>query len=229
VLGVRELNHGRGECRATIIAAARKIMNRTSIRLLPALVGAALLSACDPSSTSPGEPSFFLASLDGAVEQTFQGTGDFADLREETDQPRRFVLFSRTTVPGRRDNIYLIWPQAGRPRPGTYALVPHSTERGNSAGIVAMYLNAHGNNVDVQAVDELYVALGGQVTITRSSADVVEGSVVIDGAQVYREVGIDIQRQDSRAHPDPAAPRVQVNGSFRAVFYDESAEVGYPD
>lgn len=204
-------------------------MNRTSIRLLPALVSAALLSACDPSSTSPGEPSFFLASLDGAVEQTFQGTGDFANLRDDIDQPRRFILFSQSTEPGRRDNIYLIWPRAGRPQPGTYTLVPHSTERGNPAGIVALYLNAHGNNVDARAVDELYVALGGQVTITRSTADVVEGSVVIDGAQVSRVVGIDIQRQDPRAHPDPAAPRVQVNGSFRAVFFDESGAVGYPN
>ena len=189
-----------------------------------------LLAACEGRGVGPGEPSWFQASLEGALQVSFQGTGDFAPLRDgDGDRTRYFMIFSESTSPDVRDAVYLRWPTAARPAPGRYPLVAHDHPRGSSHGVAALYHYGRGDNVSQPAVDETYVAQSGWVEITRSSRGVMEGRVSFTAAQVFKRTGMTLQRNDLRETPAAGAPRIQVTGSFHAVFFDEEAQVGIPN
>ncbi|HEX2206566.1 MAG TPA: hypothetical protein VHG93_02730 [Longimicrobium sp.] len=183
-----------------------------------------LAAACGSDATVPG-PSWFRASISGEVTAQYEGTGDFAALRDGGDDARHFMVFSQVADSRVKDRFYLRWPSAARPAPGTYGLVPYQDRYGSSLGVVAHYLWGRGDNVSEPGRSELYVAHAGEVRITRSTPDEVEGTVVFSGIQVERSGPMGIERLDPRNQPDPAAPRVTVTGTFRVARWDENIPV----
>ncbi|HEX2078301.1 MAG TPA: hypothetical protein VHG08_11350 [Longimicrobium sp.] len=201
-----------------------------TVRPLTALAAAAvlLLGGCERGAVG-NEPSWFRASLAGDVQDSFEGTGDFAPLRDELGTPRYFRLFSESTNPNRRDAIWIRWPSGRYPAPGRYALVPHDMQYGSRSGVSAIYGRGSGDNVTQVARNETYIVQDGFVEITRADRDVYEGTVEFTALQVYSSEGLTVHRNDSRITPDPTAPRIHVTGSFHATFFDESAQVGIPN
>jgi hypothetical protein len=198
-----------------------------TVRALTALAALAfvVVGGCKRGSVN-AEPSWFHASLAGDVADSFEGTGDFAPLRDEADGPRHFLIFSRTTNPARRDAIWIRWPTGSYPAVGRYALVPHDMPYGSRHGVSAIYGRGAGDNVTQPGWDETYIVQDGFVEITRAGIDAYEGTVEFTALQVHRSEAIAVTRNDSRITPDPTAPRIHVTGSFHATFFDESEQVG---
>lgn len=188
----------------------------------PALIALLVLFAsCSRDGTGAGGPSWFRASVSGEVSSEYEGTGDFGFYREEDGGPGRyFKIGSQGTRAELDENFYLRWPDDRRPRPGTYALVPHTMLHGSPHGVTAIYTWHKGDNVTAPSHHELYVASGGVVEITRSTADEVEGTIRFSGVQVGKWVGITTERHDLPYAPKADAPTIDVSGSFRVTRFD---------
>lgn len=193
-----------------------------SARLGTLLLSATLLAAaCGGDGTGPGGPSWFRASLSGEVTGDYEGTGDFASLRDDIDTPRYFMIFSESKRPLASEKFYLRWPGSARPGEGTYPLVPHRDMYGSTAGVTGVYLWQRGDNVSAPAHSELYVATEGTVHITRSTRDEVEGTIRFTGILVEKAGPWGYIQMDPRHRPDPASPKIEVTGTFRVTRWDE--------
>lgn len=192
---------------------------------LPVL-GLVLLTAaaCRTDGTGPGGPSWFRASLTGEVAREYEGTGDFASLRDFAESPRYFMIFSKSEEGQLRESFYFRWPNARRPAAGTYELVPHEDQWGSSRGVTGLYAWRQGDNVTEPAHGELYVATGGVVEITRSTPEEVEGKIRFSGTMVLKSGPWGTEVDDPRYRPNPESPTVEVSGTFRAIWFDESAQ-----
>lgn len=197
------------------------------VRALRACAAMALIAAagCTGDGLRPEGPSWFRASLTGEVNRQYEGAGDFAVQRDHDDSPKYFKIHSQNTDAGGHQFFYFRWPNARRPSPGTYALVPHADEYGSPSGITAIYYWRVGDNVTAPASSELYVAAGGTVEITRSTAEEVEGTISFSGIRVSKWDAWGNGPKDPRNQPNPAAPKVQVSGTFRVVRFDEDAVI----
>jgi hypothetical protein len=183
-----------------------------------------LAAGCTEDGTGPGGPSWFRATLDGAVTGQYEGRGEWGPERTEQGAPWYLTIASQEETDGVEQSFVLRWPGRGRPQAGTYSLVHFDDAAGSPHGPVALYRYQAGDNVSQVAMVDTYVGLAGTVEITRSTDDVVEGTVQFSGAQVYRSVGADVLRNDPRGQPDPAAPRIQVSGSFRVTRWADEGE-----
>lgn len=183
-----------------------------------------LAAGCSGDGTGPGGASFFRASLDGEVTGQYEGGGEWGPQRVEPGAPWYLTIASQEARDGREQRFVLRWPGRGRPPVGAYPLVRFADGSGSPQGAVALYGFQDGDNVSRAATYETYVGLSGTVEITRSTDEVIEGTVQFSGAQVYRSVGADVLRNDPRGQPDPSAPRVNVSGSFRVTRWADDGE-----
>lgn len=179
-----------------------------------------LLTACGSEGTGAQGPSWFRASLSGEVAGEYEGTGDFAFERDHGDSPVYFRISSAGLDPAVQEAFGIRWPDGRRPSPGTYALVPHTDLHGSSNGVAAVYRWSRGDNVSAPHEGETYVAVGGTVEITRSTDDEVDGTIHFSGILVDRTTPQGLERRDPRDRPDPAAPRIEVTGTFRLTRFD---------
>lgn len=188
----------------------------------PSLIALLVLAAsCSRDGTGAAGPSWFRASVSGEVSSEYEGTGDFGFYREEDGGSRRyFKIASQGSRAEVDENFWLRWPSDQRPRSGTYELVPHANLHGSPRGVTGVYLWGRGDNVTAPSENELYVATGGTIQITRSTEDEVEGTIRFSGVQVGKWVGITTERNDPRYAPYPDAPKIEVNGSFRLKRFD---------
>jgi hypothetical protein len=177
-----------------------------------------LAVGCAESGTGPAGPSWFRATLEGEVTGTFEGTGDFSFQRDYAETPYYFTIHAKGADPETDERFYIRWPITSRPGTGSHPLVPQEHEYGSASGATVLYWRIQGDDDPAPAQVELYVASGGVVEITRSTADVVEGSIRFSGVQVIRDAPSGPQRADPVYRPDPAAPRIEVEGSFRARY-----------
>lgn len=188
----------------------------------PAVLTLVLLAAgCSQDGTGSSNSSWFRASMSGAVSRSYEGTGDFALYREESDDTRRFFkIHSEGADAEVAERFYLRWPNDRRPGVGTYSLVPHADRQGSPHGVTGVYSWSRGDNVTTPASSELYVATTGVIQITRSTADEIEGTISFSGIQVTKWGPIYPERDDPRYAPDPTAPTIEVGGSFRLTRFD---------
>lgn len=200
-------------------------MRRFHVRYVLPLI---LLAACNEPSSSLREGRFS-ASLIGAVNTTYEGGGEF---HTGTPGPgmQQFQITSDGTQAFAGQRFALTRWDGGRLRTGRHeiTLVDLSAYmRGTSqqpSGITFQYFRVE------NGVEEQYVAESGNVEITASSSDGVEGQFTITAVR-YCQLELQGLRQldacDISAAPTASTPRVTVTGAFVATPFD--SDIGIAD
>ena len=159
-------------------------MSRTSAFLLAGLV---LLGACgDDDSTGPDNPSgsSYELTVEGAVEAALEGNAAFAVVTDEGVTSFGIAL----TEAGGSNTIVLERVGNTRPGTGTYAVgdLNGDGEQDPAKFYAAFVAGTTQNPSDV------YVSVAGTVSITKSSADQVKGTIdmTLVGLQGEEEITI---------------------------------------
>jgi hypothetical protein len=194
------------------------------------VMAAVWLASCgyDPLGAPPAP--YFLASLDGAFDEVYSGSGEF---HTGTPGPGRqqFQIISRGNGESVDQSFALTRWDGGRLSKGTYSLdlvdlsnyqigVPGE---GQPTGITMQYFRTG----DVE--EELFVAETGELRITRSSPSGIEGHFSFEGfrycvrsaSEPWEFVDETLCAWPPNANAD--APRIHVSGSFVAVPFDAVA------
>jgi hypothetical protein len=174
------------------------------------------LSGCgQPAAIAGG--GWLRARVQGSVEaHHYEGSGYFL----VNSDPRRgisvqFTLHSDGEGPYAGQWFLLYRAGKGRPAKGVYRLAPLDVQNGSPRGFTAYY-----SYVDEgKAYSYAYTALSGEVEVTESSGDRIEG--------VFRFRGVLYCSGATRGPPQkwcvgpntitPGAPEIEVTGSFAAV------------
>ena len=178
---------------------------QTSLRLLAAALAALPLTACRADDTLAPDGSMFVATVQGSVQDSYRGTGQFHLLPGEGGRPGLFAITSHDPDGGRTFLLFHEGTEA--PLPGIYPLAS------SAAGPVrfgAVYTRGQGDAM------EGFTATSGEMQITVSTSTRVKGSFRFRGARNC--VGIGSQLSCPPNPLDPAAPSVEVTGSFVAVM-----------
>ncbi|HKJ92219.1 MAG TPA: hypothetical protein VJ957_03575 [Longimicrobiales bacterium] len=195
-------------------------MNKSLVTM--ALLAAGAVSACgDSQPLGPPGPSYFTAEINGAVERQFDGQDFFAPDTPPSGSVRfTIAAFQGQTADGQPiENINLTRYDGSRPPVGSYSLhlVPHSSDE-NNTGYAAYYWFRDGG------LEYEFAADVGELVVTRSTSDYVEGHFTLDAFQycVIDETTspVTIRYPVGQAQciiPDQApadAPRIHVSGEF---------------
>ena len=171
------------------------------------VIGVAVaLHGCDSPPTEPEADASLQATISGVTNLTFEGTGQFY----ATVAPLSFRLVSRAKGSSENQTLQLGRMNAGLPTVGKYPL-------GLRTEILA-HFSRTGNNGTYEA----FATSSGELEITASRPDRIEGSFRISG---FRFCLREQQQTGSRTGvactvptaDDPSAPRIEVSGSFVAV------------
>lgn len=170
---------------------------------------AVALQGCESHSTEPAadaSPQATQTTTGGASTVTFEGTGQFY----ATVSPLSFRLVSRAKGSSENQTLQLGRMNAGPPAVGKYPL-----------GLRTEIL-AHFSRTGSNGTYEAFATSSGELEITASRPDRIEGSFRISG---FRFCLREQQQAGSRTGEactvptavDPSAPKVEVSGSFVAV------------
>lgn len=181
--------------------------------LAAGLAALAALPACDSNpvgGTGADEPTFS-ASVQGGVQTAYQGRGYFALFTPTagTPRPATFTLFSADPRLASREvqSFTLTRMGAEIPAVGRYPLGAQG-----AGAFEAHYHRAAGST------GESYTAREGEVEITRSSPERVEGKFRFLGVRSCTGKASQMVCQLSPASAaDASAPTVEVSGTFAAV------------
>lgn len=171
-----------------------------------ALLGATLLaSGCEMRSTAADDPSWFTATVDGAISARYTGTGDFYAGRDHEGRAA-FSLSSDGTGEAAGQSFLLHRSGAGIPARGTYSL-------GRRAGdFRAVYLR------QAEGMLQGFAAQSGELTVLEASSQRVRGTFRLVGTQYCERAlqGSSAPRGtcDPAAAPAAGAPSVEIAGSF---------------
>jgi hypothetical protein len=206
-------------------------MSKSHIIRLAAVL---LLVGCESNPTGDVRPSYFVATLDGALERHYEGTGEF---HTGTPGPGRkqFQITSRGQGASASQSFTLTRWDGGRPGRGTYplTLVDASGDvRGASAGeqprgMTVQFSTREGNQ------EERFVAESGELEITSSSEALVEGRFRFVG---FRYCAREVVRSNPPippvgpctpllSSPIPDAPKITVSGSFVATPLEVTVDI----
>ena len=171
-----------------------------------ALGVAVALHGCDSPPTEPEADASLQAATSRVTNSSFEGTGQFY----ATVAPLSFRLVSRGKGSSENQTLQIGRMNAGRPAVGKYPL-------GLRTEILA-HFSRTGNNGTYEA----FATSSGELEITVSRPDRIEGSFRISG---FRFCLREQQQSGSRTGvactvptaDDPSAPRIEVSGSFVAV------------
>ncbi|HEY0022372.1 MAG TPA: hypothetical protein VGB24_05660 [Longimicrobium sp.] len=183
-------------------------MNR--IHRLGMVAALYVLASCgDPVGS--GEPGWLRASLSGAVSGSYQGTGDFLDQANREVGPRRMFSVVSTTAGPNPESFSFYRQNGNRPAVGTYQLELVDQSDFKAVGFFAFYTRATSDRV------ESFVAQSGEVVITRSTSNRVEGTFRFVGFR-YCAIPRTGNGQEGPCSPPATAlvgaPTVEVSGSF---------------
>ena len=190
---------------------------RSRLTALTALGFVAVIAACDSTgSTGPqSDNSYLRASINGALNTSYEGSGQFwlGTGTHRPTQPSTFSLFSAGHGASTNQTFLLFRPGAELPKAGTYTL-----------GVAGAGFQAHfSRTADQGQTLEAFAASSGELKITRSSPERLEGHFRMTGFQFCHR-----DRAGSRPNltcvvptsVDPDAPTITVEGSFSAVPFD---------
>ncbi len=167
---------------------------------------AVALHGCDSPPTEPAADASLQAKVSGVTNLTFEGTGQFY----APVDPPSFRLVSRAKGSSEEQTLQIGRMNAGRPAVGKYPL-------GLRTEILA-HFSRTGNNGTYEA----FATSSGELEITVSRPDRIEGSVRMSGFRFcFREqqqtgsrTGVACTAPTADA---PSAPKIEVSGSFVAV------------
>ena len=203
-------------------------------RLYPAPLAALLFLAACAEPLGDLSPSFLTATVSGAMHREYRGTGEF---HTGTPGPGRqqFQVTSRESGSDHLSFALTRW-DGGRLEEGSYplSLVDLSAHRrgtsaeGQPRGITVQFFTREGNR------DEQFVAESGELEITDSSRERVEGRFRFSG---FRYCAREVIRSNPPVPPEgpctlpsaplAGAPRITVSGSFVATPL--KVEIGFRD
>ena len=140
--------------------------------LVPAVATVVILASCDPAADTVGTTgaSFLLATIEGNIQAKFEGTGDFDTGRDPERGIPIFFINSRGTGTAVGDRIIFASRGTGRLKKGSYSIGQLRGPDTPSDGLVALYLRTAENTI------ENYVAHSGELSVTASSKDRLEGT-----------------------------------------------------
>jgi hypothetical protein len=183
----------------------------------------ALLGAChDPAGDVT--VSWLRADVAGAVEDTYEGTGDFYVGAGAEGIRKQFGIASKGVGAAAGNSLLLYRPGAGRPAVGSYVLAPLGP-RHPPQGCTAYYSRRANGRV------ESFTARAGRVDITKSSDDRVEGTFWFAGPRycsdllVNRFHGDEWRFCNGTNTIDLSQPQVEVRGSLAAVRWTSAGVV----
>ena len=171
------------------------------------LLGMAVaLQGCGSNPTEREADASLDAKISGASNSTFEGTGQFYDLAA----PASFRLVARGKGASENQTLQIGRMNAGRPAVGKHPL-----------GLRTEIL-AHFSRTGTNGTYEAFATSSGELEITVSRADRVEGTFKISG---FRFCHREQQQTGSRTgvactvptSEDHSAPKVEISGSFVAV------------
>jgi len=167
---------------------------------------AVALHGCDSPATEPEADASLKATTSGATNVTFEGTGQFY----APVAPPSFRLVSRGKGSSENQTLQIGRMNAGPPAVGKYLL-----------GLRTEIL-AHFSRTGSNGADESFATSSGELEITVSRPDRIEGSFRISGFRFcLREQQQTVSRTGVACTvptaDDPNAPRIEVSGSFVAV------------
>ncbi|HEV2150500.1 MAG TPA: hypothetical protein VGR37_24080 [Longimicrobiaceae bacterium] len=175
------------------------------------------LAACELNPIGDVQPSYMLATVDGALEKQYEGTGEF---HTGTPGPGRkqFQVTSQGQGASANQSFTLTRWDGGRLGRGTHpiTLVDDAGFRGQMRGITVQFATREGNQ------EQRFVAESGELEITSSSETLVEGRFRFTG---FRYCAREVVRSNPPvppvgpctpllAAPVPDAPKITVSGSF---------------
>lgn len=172
--------------------------------------------ACENTNAPPDtQPSFLRATVEGAVAATYEGTGDFhVGSGSRRGVSEKFTLNSKGAGAAQGQSFSLWRIGEGRPRPGSYTLQTPDYTSTRWSGFAAVYTRSVGN------MHEAYVARSGEVVITASSEERVQGTFRFTAARYYAREIRGSNPPEGSGDPsvvDPRAPTIEVSGSFGAT------------
>lgn len=172
------------------------------LRFLAAALAALPLAGCGADALSPDD-SMFVATIQGSVQDSYRGTGQFDAPTLSGAGVRLFTISSRDLSSGQ--TFFLYREGAELPQPGSYPLAWYA------AGPIrfgAIYTRQQGGAV------EGFTATSGELRIVSASAERIEGTFHFQGTRNCAGTATYLQ---CSYPPDPAEPSVEITGSFVAV------------
>jgi hypothetical protein len=199
--------------------------------LIPFFAAVALLAGCDNDPAGPGDDSFMTASISGATQVDYLGTAEF-HVGNPPSGGERFQIVSVGRGGLANQGFAITRWDGGRLAVGTYpiALVDLATYLQGGAppqGITLQYGRTRGAanpltfNSESAPVEELFVADGGQLTITVSTPERIEGRFSVSGFRYCPAPG-NAPGCALPSSPLQGAPRLTVEASFAARPLDIS-------
>lgn len=192
----------------------------------PILLGLAItvaLAACEPTSelSGPIPDGWFLANIQGSQAITYKGTGYFHSNKDIDDWPaelqQRFILFSDGLMESSGAGIAIVGGNGERPQVGLYEL---GWSEGGAHDWNLTYSVARGDSI------EIFGATTGELEITRSSKDIVEGTfdLTAKGNLVchknVRSMTVDPDEDPElpcATRGDDEAEEIEIKGSFSVI------------
>ena len=178
------------------------------------------LTACESNPLDGLGPSYMVASFAGAIEQEYQGTGEF-HTGTPSQGKQQFQITSQGTGASANQKFAITRWNGGRLSEGRYslALVAPVGERELPEGLTVQFARREGN------IEEQFVAESGELEITTSTEKLFTGRFHLTA---FRYCSREIVRSTPAVPPvgpctphveaPPAdAPRIAVSGSFAAT------------
>ena len=176
------------------------------------LLGLLLSGGCEEAEPLGGDgPSFLRADISGTVDLRYQGTGEFwMGGSREMGRPMTFGINSRPDA-GSSEAVSIWRLQEGRPAAGVYSLRLPDYGKDSWESFAAVYHHV----TDGRA--ESFVARSGEVRVTASTADRVEGTFSFEGVRYCSRAVQGSERPTGSCQPhlvDAGAPTIRITGSF---------------
>ncbi len=174
------------------------------------LTALAVLGGCDYNPVGYTGPSRFVASIEGSVTASYEGTGIFHTTPPGLPRPFSFALQSQGT--GSASNQGFEFLAKERPATGLYELRQGNLLDGDF--LHAAFTVREGNTIS------RFAAQAGEVEITDSTPDRVEGTFQFTGVlrsicEESRSMGGHFLSCTGVTDHDP--PTVRISGTFEAV------------
>jgi len=192
----------------------------------PFLLGLACtiaLAACEPTSelSGPIPDGWFRANIEGSQSIVYKGTGFFHSNKDISNWPEelrpRFVMVSDGILESAGTGIAIIGGNGDRPEVGIYDL---GWSEGGAHDWQLVYSVSRSDSI------EFYGATSGELEITRSNRNVLEGKFDLTASgNLVCHKSVRSLRVDPDETPElPCAPRdpeeatqIQISGSFSVI------------